>query len=129
MEINNLTSSFPLPENLNTLKFASNFQYRNYLTQNGNNILNIDNNNFILKQKDNCNYYQTKTPVNNQQPFIYNLNNIREKPYGYTESNLKNNYISKRIKEYRENNFIVVNTSEYIHNIPHNFQYSNVKNQ
>ena len=51
MEINNLTSSFPLPENLNTLKFASNFQYRNYLTQNGNNILNIDNNNFILKQK------------------------------------------------------------------------------
>ena len=53
-------------DNLNNLKFSSNFQYRNYLTKNGNRIINMDNNNSIAGQLCNCNYYYVQsTPLPN----------------------------------------------------------------
>ena len=51
--------------NLNNLKFSSNFQYRNYLTKNGNRIINMDNNNSIAGQLCNCN-----TTMSNLHPYL-----------------------------------------------------------
>lgn len=116
MNTNENNINFPIPENLNQLKFHSNFQYRNYLTKNGNNILNINNQNFNFDQKCNCSYNQVITPLNNNSPFIYNYKNIKEKPYGYTESDLKNNFINTRLKQYAQDDLRIYNAFEYIYN-------------
>tara|TARA_B100001094_G_C18104507_1_gene757623 strand:- start:701 stop:1105 length:405 start_codon:yes stop_codon:yes gene_type:complete len=134
MQKNNMSGIFSLPENVNNLNFSSNFQYRNYLTKNGSNILTINNNNFIFDQNYNCNYYQKKTPVINNQPFTYTHQNIIEKPYGYTQSDLKSDFMNRRMRQYIKNDFRIINASEYIHNVPYNNQLhknklSNVNNQ
>ena len=107
------------PENFNSLKFSSNFQYRNYLTANGNKILNTNKNNNLYNQQCNCNYTNISTPLSNNAPFIYKSITDNARPYGYCDSNLKDNYINKRIVKYAENDFRIMNSVEYIYNLPH----------
>lgn len=107
-------------DNLNNLKFSSNFQYRNYLTKNGNRIINMDNNNSIAGQLCNCNYYYVQsTPLPNSQPFLYNSISEKDRPYGYTESDLKTDFINRRLQQYAQDDFRIINAIEYQYNVPY----------
>ena len=113
MTFDSTKSFLIIPENHNNLKFSSNFQYRNYLTKKGNNIININNNNFYLDQLLNCNYQNIETPLTNNSPIFFNKDylNIKPniKPYGYTASDLKNNFINKRIVQYAHDDIRIFN--------------------
>jgi len=107
-------------DNLNNLKFSSNFQYRNYLTKNGNRIINMENNNFITGQLCNCNYYYVQsTSLPNSQPFLYNSIGEKDRPFGYTESDLKTDFINRRLKQYAQDDFRIMNAIEYQYNVPY----------
>ena len=109
--------NFPIPENLNNLKFSSNFQYRNYLTKNGSNIIDINNNNFYFDQQSKCTYTNEETHKSSNSPFLFNKNNLTTKPYGYSDSDLKSNFINKRTTQYAHDDFRIHNGLEHLYNI------------
>ena len=79
----------------NQLNLKSNYDYRQYLINNGFNIIEKNFNN----AKYQCGYhnlknYNMKLSVNNK--YIYKNINDSHTPYGYESSDLKNAYLSKR---------------------------------
>ena len=105
---NNIITS---TSDLNNLKFNSNFEYRKFLTANGTSISNINNINSINKQMCNCNYYHTNSMplTNNSSPFLFDNIMQTDTPYGYTESDLKDDFINKRLRQQAQYNFRITN--------------------
>ena len=104
--------------NDNTLKFSSNFEYRNYMTKNGNSIVKNTNKINLYNQQCICNYAHVENiPLANNSPFLYKNNFQTDMPYGYTESDLKNNFIDNRRYNYASNSIKVVNPMQYLYNI------------
>lgn len=102
----------------NNLQFTSNFEYRNYLTKNGAKIINMDNSNAISHQLYNCNYQHVESkPLPITHPFLYSSMREKEKPSGYTESNLKTDFINRRVNQLTQDNFRVHNAIEHVFNI------------
>tara|TARA_Y100000591_G_scaffold276457_1_gene253645 strand:- start:2510 stop:2800 length:291 start_codon:yes stop_codon:yes gene_type:complete len=77
--------------------FKNNFEYRNFLTKNGTKIMQINNNN-VLKTT-NCNVLNNNSYRLKNTPYLYNGLIDSNKPYGYTESDLKTFYINKQVTE------------------------------
>tara|TARA_B100000902_G_scaffold399910_2_gene473546 strand:- start:4583 stop:4966 length:384 start_codon:yes stop_codon:yes gene_type:complete len=126
--LDNNNINLPNINNLNNKKFTSNFQYRNYLTTNGKNIININKDNYIFNQQYNCNHTITSTPISNNNPYIYNCITDNKQPHGYTESDLKSYYINKILQKYAQDDYRIMNAIEYIYNIPYNQSKYNVQN-
>ena len=116
-------------DNGNNMKFYSNFQYRNYLTKNGTNIINTNNYNHSSNQQCKCNYENIPTPLTTNSPFLYSGITDDKRPHGYTESDLKTNYINRRLKKYALDDFRIMNAVEYIYNIPYDQFTTNAENQ
>ena len=94
------------------LRFASNFQYRNYLTENGAKIMGIDNSNAISNQLADCNYrFIESAPQPNQTPYLFNGMMDAARPAGYTESDLKTSFIDRRMRQYAQDDFRSVRRS------------------
>ena len=113
-------------------QFKSNFEYRNYLTKHGANI--ISENNIIAMQ--NANYFANNTNAENaliidnsvktvnmvntgqllDSPYLYNGLTDTKKPYGYSESDMKTAFINREINRYQLNSFKLVKPEQYIYN-------------
>ncbi len=105
--------------NSNNMNFSSNFEYRKFLTNNGKTILNSSLNNAVNYQQCNCNYYTVpSTPLTNNSPFLFDNIMQKDTPYGYTESDLKTNFIDKRLRQYSKDNFRILNAVEHVYNVP-----------
>lgn len=92
-------------KNSNGIK--SNLDYRKYLVQNGNKIIN---NNSMLAQNE-CGYSKNmfKMPNLNPQmsPYVYNSSNLNNliKPEGYETSDLKEDFINRQRIEMSKKSF------------------------
>lgn len=129
---NDLTNVYTLnnTNNMNGRQFSSNFAYRNFLTSNGNKILELNVNNTNNYQQCNCNYLNSgSTPLTTNSPFLFNSITQKDTPYGYTESDLKTNFIDKRLRQYAQNGFRMFNAIEYIYNKPYTDLLTNVTNE
>ena len=113
-------------------QFKSNFEYRNYLTNHGANIIS-ENNKIALH---NANYFSNNkyalhaTQIDNSvksvnmvstgelldSPYLYNNFTSQEKPYGYSESDLKTNFINREINRYQLDSFKLVKPEQYFLN-------------
>lgn len=77
-------------ENINT-----NWDYRKFLTQNGIEIMKIDNQEACYDLGLNTHYHSSKNP-SNKVPFMYSSSmDTRSPGYGYPTSNLKNVYLTR----------------------------------
>lgn len=116
-------------DNVNDKKFYSNFQYRNYLTKNGNAIMKTNSSNVMSNQLCKCNYENISTPLTTNTPFLYTGLRDDKQPYGYTESDMKTNYINRRLQNYALNDLRIMNAVEYIYNVPYDHVTTNAQNQ
>ena len=93
------------------MNFSSNFEYRKFLTNNGKTILNSSLNNAVNYQQCNCNYYTVpSTPLTSNSPFLFDNIMQKDTPYGYTESDLKTNFI----KELMNNRLLTIRAAENV---------------
>ena len=70
-------------------------------------------------QQCNCNYYTVpSTPLTSNSPFLFDNIMQKDTPYGYTESDLKTNFIDKRLRQYSKDNFRILNAVEHVYNVP-----------
>ena len=72
----------------------SNWEYRNYLINNGNKIMQY---NFVESSND-VGYYKRYDDLHSKihsSPFLYTDSNDKRKPLGYVNSDLKNLYLSR----------------------------------
>ena len=88
---------------------TNNWEYHDYLIRNSNNIVHQ---NMKSALKNCCNY---DTPYNNKSmnntPFLFTPSNIQSVPYGYSNSDLKNIYLSREKLNTRSSTpFITVNS-------------------
>lgn len=117
-------------DNINDAKFSSNFEYRKFLSSNGSKILELNNSNSNNYQQCNCNYLNTGSPpLTTNSPFLFNSIMQKDTPYGYTESDLKTNFIDKRLRQYAQNGFRMFNAIEYVYNRPYTDYFPNVTNE
>tara|TARA_Y100000590_G_C15396116_1_gene891985 strand:+ start:127 stop:528 length:402 start_codon:yes stop_codon:yes gene_type:complete len=73
-------------------KIQSNWQYRIYLTNHGNNIIQTNR----LSACDNCcPCWQKMQPIIPNNKYLYKSCSDKKKPYGYHHSDLKNIYLSR----------------------------------
>ena len=113
-------------------QFKSNFEYRNYLTKHGANIISENNKIALI----NANYFANNTNAENalimdnsvktvnmvntgpllNSPYLYNGLTDQNKPYGYSESDMKTGFINREINRYQLNNFKLVKPEQYIYN-------------
>jgi hypothetical protein len=75
-------------------KIHSNWAYRQYLTENADNIAKMNQ----IAACDDCGScpakYGNPAQVNNNTPFLYKSCSDKSQPYGYENSDLKNLYLS-----------------------------------
>ena len=116
-------------EDNNSIKFYSNFQYRNYLTKYGSDILKNNTNNSLSNQQSNCNYLSLSTPLNISGPYLYKKITDKQQPYGYTESDLKTNFINNQLQQYALDDIRIMNAVEYIYSTPQHYLKTNEINQ
>ena len=88
---------------------TNNWEYHDYLIKNSNKIVNQNTDSALA----NCCNYNTQY-VNksmNNTPFLFNPSNIRTVPYGYSNSDLKNIYLSRdKLNSRNSTPFITVNS-------------------
>jgi hypothetical protein len=113
-------------------QFKSNFEYRNYLTKHGANIID-ENNRIALLNADyfsnnanavntmkSDNTVKTVNMINTGQlldsPFLYKSLTATDKPYGYSESDMKTAFINRETGQYQMNSFKLVKPEQYIFN-------------
>ena len=95
----------------------NNFEYRNYLTKHGNKIM-IENTKIALANGNfDINNVNLQNNLLTNSPFLYNNITQDTKPNGYTESDLKNNFINKEISNYQLNSLKLVEPLQYKFNI------------
>ena len=78
----------------------SNWEYRKYLTENANSI--IEHNQLSsCNECGDCPYYGSTKQGSQNEPFLYKSSNDKSQPYGYETSDLKNLYLSRNTLETR----------------------------
>jgi len=78
----------------------SNWEYRKYLTENANSIIEY-NQLSSCNEAGGCPYYGDNTPKTNNSPFLYKSSSDQSQPYGYETSDLKNLYLSRSMLQSR----------------------------
>lgn len=78
----------------------SNWEYRKYLTENANSI--IEHNQLAsCNECGGCPYYGNNQQTSSNKPFLYKSGSDKSQPYGYESSDLKNLYLSRSSLEQR----------------------------
>ena len=81
-------------------KINSNWEYRKYLTENANSLIEY-NQLLACDECGGCPYYGTSKQKSTNTPFLYDSVADRSQPYGYETSDLKNIYLSRANLESR----------------------------
>tara|TARA_B100000424_G_scaffold269432_2_gene266370 strand:+ start:501 stop:860 length:360 start_codon:yes stop_codon:yes gene_type:complete len=88
---------------------TNNWEYHDYLIKNSDNIIKQ---NMKSAVKNSCNYdtHYINSDMNNT-PFLFTPSNIKAVPYGYSNSDLKNIYLSRdKLNSRNSTPFITVNS-------------------
>ena len=72
--------------------FKSNSEYRHYLVKNSDSIIDNNRNNAYK----NCCSYLVNYKENSTHPYLYTSHGDNSQPYGYSNSDLKNMYLSRQ---------------------------------